>query len=77
MSMYVDSPLATINTLLLSVNERTRGFWHDEGHRSPGPGYRQERFWLRRIRVKLRRESIGFVFQQFYLMPTLTAGENI
>jgi putative ABC transport system ATP-binding protein len=27
--------------------------------------------------VKLRRESIGFVFQQFYLMPTLTAGENI
>lgn len=27
--------------------------------------------------VKLRRESIGFVFQQFYLMPTLTARENI
>jgi putative ABC transport system ATP-binding protein len=27
--------------------------------------------------VKLRRENIGFVFQQFYLMPTLTAQENI
>lgn len=27
--------------------------------------------------VKLRRNNIGFVFQQFYLMPTLTARENI
>jgi putative ABC transport system ATP-binding protein len=27
--------------------------------------------------VSLRRENIGFVFQQFYLMPTLTARENI
>ncbi len=27
--------------------------------------------------VKLRRENLGFVFQQFYLMPTLTARENI
>ena len=27
--------------------------------------------------VKVRRENIGFVFQQFYLMPTLTARENI
>ncbi|MDD1761029.1 MAG: ABC transporter ATP-binding protein, partial [Methanothrix sp.] len=27
--------------------------------------------------VKPRRENIGFVFQQFYLMPTLTARENI
>ncbi len=27
--------------------------------------------------AKLRRENIGFVFQQFYLMPTLTARENI
>ena len=27
--------------------------------------------------VKLRRENIGFVFQQFHLMPTLTARENI
>jgi putative ABC transport system ATP-binding protein len=27
--------------------------------------------------VKLRRENMGFVFQQFYLMPTLTARENI
>jgi putative ABC transport system ATP-binding protein len=28
-------------------------------------------------RVKLRRDNIGFVFQQFYLMPKLTARENI
>ena len=27
--------------------------------------------------VKLRRDNIGFVSQQFYLMPTLTARENI
>ncbi len=27
--------------------------------------------------VRLRRDNIGFVFQQFYLMPTLTARENI
>jgi ABC-type sugar transport system ATPase subunit len=27
--------------------------------------------------VGLRRDNIGFVFQQFYLMPTLTARENI
>jgi putative ABC transport system ATP-binding protein len=27
--------------------------------------------------VKIRRENVGFVFQQFYLMPTLTARENI
>ncbi len=25
----------------------------------------------------LRRDSVGFVFQQFNLLPTLTAGENI
>ncbi len=27
--------------------------------------------------IKIRRENIGFVFQQFYLIPTLTAKENI
>jgi putative ABC transport system ATP-binding protein len=26
--------------------------------------------------VKIRREHIGFVFQQFFLIPTLTVGEN-
>jgi putative ABC transport system ATP-binding protein len=27
--------------------------------------------------VKRHRDNLGFVFQQFYLMPTLTARENI
>lgn len=27
--------------------------------------------------TKVRRDTIGFVFQQFYLIPTLTASENV
>ena len=27
--------------------------------------------------VKIRRKNVGFVFQQFYLIPTLTARENV
>jgi putative ABC transport system ATP-binding protein len=27
--------------------------------------------------TKIRRDTIGFVFQQFYLIPTLTASENV
>jgi len=30
-----------------------------------------------RRRVLIRRESIGFIFQQFFLIPTLSARENI
>jgi putative ABC transport system ATP-binding protein len=47
------------------------------------PGWRA--WWRRRRQEKradaaltgLRRERVGFVFQQFNLLPTLTAGENI
>lgn len=27
--------------------------------------------------IQIRRENIGFIFQQFYLIPTLTARENV
>ena len=27
--------------------------------------------------TKIRRNTLGFVFQQFYLIPTLTASENV
>jgi ABC-type lipoprotein export system ATPase subunit len=27
--------------------------------------------------TKVRRDTLGFVFQQFYLIPTLTASENV
>jgi ABC-type lipoprotein export system ATPase subunit len=27
--------------------------------------------------TKIRRDTLGFVFQQFYLIPTLTASENV
>jgi ABC-type lipoprotein export system ATPase subunit len=30
-----------------------------------------------RERARLRLESVGFIFQRFYLLPTLTVGENV
>jgi putative ABC transport system ATP-binding protein len=33
--------------------------------------------WKENQLVKLRRNNIGFVFQQFFLLPTLTVRENI
>ena len=30
-----------------------------------------------RERTKIRRDTIGFIFQDFYLLPTLTAQENV
>jgi putative ABC transport system ATP-binding protein len=31
----------------------------------------------KRQRTDLRRETVGFIFQSFYLVPTLTANENV
>ena len=33
--------------------------------------------WPERERTRLRRTGIGFIFQRFYLLPTLTALENV
>ena len=30
-----------------------------------------------RVRARLRLEGVGFIFQRFYLLPTLTARENV
>ncbi len=30
-----------------------------------------------RVRARLRLEGVGFIFQRFYLLPTLTAAENV
>jgi putative ABC transport system ATP-binding protein len=42
-------------------------FWHDQPVDS----------WNEQRRTRLRLEKIGFVFQRFYLLPMLTAEENI
>jgi len=42
-------------------------FWHDE----------QIDSWSEQRRTRLRLEKIGFVFQRFYLLPMLTAEENV
>jgi len=42
-------------------------FWHDQ----PVDSWKEQR------RTRLRLEKIGFVFQRFYLLPMLTAEENV
>ena len=42
-------------------------FWHDQPVDS----------WSEHRRTRLRLEKIGFVFQRFYLLPMLTAEENV
>ena len=33
--------------------------------------------WRERLRARRRLTSVGFIFQRFYLLPTLTATENV
>ena len=46
------------------------------GRRSPS-ARRRSPGWPTRGLTKLRRDKVGFIFQQFNLLPTLTAEENI
>lgn len=60
---------STFLHLLGALDTPTQGevLWHGE------PIHR----WNEMRRTKLRLEKIGFVFQRFYLLPMLTAQENI
>ncbi len=55
--------------LLAGLERPTRGRIELDGH--PLEGLDEDR------RAELRRARIGFVFQSFHLMPTLTARENV
>ena len=60
---------STFLHLLGALDPPTKGgvLWHSESVYG----------WSETRRTKLRLERIGFVFQRFYLLPMLTAGENI
>jgi ABC-type lipoprotein export system ATPase subunit len=58
----------TFLNLVGLMDRPTRGSLHVLGHDVARRGLRID---------ALRRQNIGFVFQEFYLMPTLTAVENV
>ncbi len=58
---------------LLGLMDRPTGGRLDVAGHVVGDGARQSESELDRV----RRENIGFIFQQFYLMPTLSALENV
>jgi len=60
---------STFLHLLGALDVPTAGevFWHGDSIRN----------WSESRRTRLRLEKVGFVFQRFYLLPMLTAQENI
>jgi putative ABC transport system ATP-binding protein len=59
----------TLLSILGCMLTPTSGTVHICGHSTEGAGAEQL--------AKLRREHVGFVFQQYHLFPTLTAAENV
>lgn len=59
----------TLLNMIGAIDEPTRGELVVNGHNLTGIGTDDK--------VRFRRESVGFVFQFFNLIPTLTAGENV
>ncbi len=60
---------STLLNLLGLLDDPTTGQVTVDGARSSGLSTRE--------RTDLRRDTVGFVFQDFYLLPTLTARENV
>ena len=60
---------STLLNLLGLLDDPTTGQVTVDGARSSGLSTRE--------RTALRRDTVGFVFQDFYLLPTLTARENV
>jgi putative ABC transport system ATP-binding protein len=59
----------TLLNIIGAIDEPTRGELVVNGHNLTGISTDDK--------VRFRRESVGFVFQFFNLIPTLTAGENV
>ncbi len=59
----------TLLGLLAGLDRPTRGAVHLDGHELGGLD--------EDARARLRGEKVGFVFQSFHLIPTLTAQENV
>jgi putative ABC transport system ATP-binding protein len=60
---------STLLNLIGALDRPTTGTIEIDGHAIAGAGDE--------VRTKLRRERIGFVFQFFNLLPTMTARENV
>ncbi len=59
----------TLLNLLGLLDEPSAGTISWDGHAMAGLGERE--------RSRLRLRNIGFIFQRFYLVPTMTASENV
>ena len=59
----------TLMNIIGCIDNPTEGTVKINGHDVSGMHQREL--------TKIRRDTLGFVFQQFYLIPTLTASENV